>query len=300
MAEIGVAASIVGITVPALHGARLLLNDIQQIKGAPKAIVILKNELRSLKMAYDSLKAVEQSDWDSLGDNVADQAKVVVTTCEEACNLFRADLQHWTKHSGDGTLSWQDKLNVGFFKQQRIKALSDQLRNCFSMMNLVVSVATLYVFSAWLDSVDRDTDATVYRYSSFHQSHVTEENQRAVSERRADIEDAIVVSDEDLAEVQTTLEQLQLAGANGEAFGKEGQTDKNAVKQVEEEHKALLATKKILEGLLPKTEEQAIKDAGEQAPQQSIQVTFGDNNRGSQIGVNNAPIHDMHFGRWNE
>jgi hypothetical protein len=129
------------------------LNDIQQIRGAPKAIIGLKNELRSLETAYKSLQAIEQSDWDSLGGNVADQAKVVVTTCEEACNLFRADLQYWTKHSGDGTLSWQDKLNVGFFKQKRIKALSDQLRNCFSTMSLVVSIATLYVSSAIINSV---------------------------------------------------------------------------------------------------------------------------------------------------
>jgi hypothetical protein len=122
----------------------------------------------------------------------------------------------------------------------------------------------------------------------------------AVSERRADIEDAIVVSNEDLAEVQTTLEQLQLADANGEGIGQEGQTNKNAVKQVEEEHKALLSTKKILEGLLPKTEEQAIKDAGKQVPQQSIQVIFGDNNRGSQIGVTNGPVHNRYFDRSNE
>jgi len=145
MAELGVAANIVGIAVPALHGARLLLDDIQQIRGAPKAIIGLKNELRSLEMAYQSLQAVAQPDWDSLGGTVADQAKVAVTTCEDACNLFRADLQYWTKHSEDGTLSWQDRLNVGFFKQHRVKALSDQLHTCYITMNLAVSVANLYV-----------------------------------------------------------------------------------------------------------------------------------------------------------
>lgn len=34
MAELGAAASVVGIAVPALHGARLLLDDVQRIKGA--------------------------------------------------------------------------------------------------------------------------------------------------------------------------------------------------------------------------------------------------------------------------
>jgi len=145
MAELGVAASIVGITVPALHGARLLLDDVQQIKGAPKAIIGLKSALRSLEMAYKALQAVEQRDWDALGGSVAEQAKITIASCEDACNLFRADLQYWTKHSDDGTLSWQDRLNVGFFKQHRVAALSDQLHNCYTTMNLTVSVANLYV-----------------------------------------------------------------------------------------------------------------------------------------------------------
>jgi len=67
--------------------------------------------------------------------------------------------------------------------------------------------------------------------------------------------------------------------------------------QIEGEHKALLATRKILEDLLPKTQEQAIHDTTQQTHQQSIQVTFGDKNWGSQIGVNYAPIGNMHFGK---
>lgn len=80
-------------------------------------------------------------------------------------------------------------------------------------------------------------------------------------------------------------------------MNQEGQTDKNAVKQVEGEHAALLATRKILEDLLQKIEEQAIKDAVNQPRQDNVQVTFGNYNSGSQIGVNNAPIHGMHFGK---
>jgi len=157
MAELGVAASVVGIGVPALHAARLLLNDIQQIKGAPKAINALKNELRSLEMALQSLQAVEQPGWDTLGGVVAEQAKVTINTCEGACSLFRADLKHWTKHSEEGTLSWQDRVNVGFFKQYRIQALSDQLRNCYGTMNLAVNVAILCVSQALTDILRQDT-----------------------------------------------------------------------------------------------------------------------------------------------
>jgi len=105
------------------------------------------------------------------------------------------------------------------------------------------------------------------------------------------------VADEDLMEIQKTLKQLQLAGASNEEMNQEGQTDKNAVKQIEGEHAALLATRKILEDLLPKTEEQAIKDAVNQPRQDNIRVTFGNYNSGSQIGVNYAPIHGLQVGK---
>jgi hypothetical protein len=35
---LSIAASAVGIIVPALHGTRLLLEDLQQLKNAPKTV----------------------------------------------------------------------------------------------------------------------------------------------------------------------------------------------------------------------------------------------------------------------
>jgi len=142
---LSVSASIVGIVVPALHGARLLLEDIHQIRGAPKAVIGLKDELRLFEVALQSLQAVEQLEWESLGSTIADQAKLALGTCSGACSLFRDDLLHWTKHSDEGTLSWRDRVNVGFFKQHRVQALSDQLSNCYRTINFVVSIATLCV-----------------------------------------------------------------------------------------------------------------------------------------------------------
>jgi hypothetical protein len=143
---LSVAASIVSLVVPALHSARLLLDDIHQIRGAPKAIISLRDEVRLFEMALQSLQAVQQSEWESLGGTIADQATLALSTCSGACTLFRSVLRHWTKHSDEGTLSWRDRVNVGFFKQERVHALSGQLSNCYRSINFVVSIATLYVF----------------------------------------------------------------------------------------------------------------------------------------------------------
>jgi hypothetical protein len=142
---LSITASIVGITVPALHGIRLLLDDLQRIKDAPETVKGLKDDILSVDMALTSLQTVKDGEWESLGRTVADQAKVAITTCTRACDMFRADVQRWTSHSQDGKLSWQDRAKVGFLKQGRIRSMSEQLQSCKITINSVVSIATLYV-----------------------------------------------------------------------------------------------------------------------------------------------------------
>ena len=86
---------------------------------------------------------MEDGDWKLLGQSVADQSKATISSCTQACNLFRADLQKWTRHSEDGKLTWVDRANVGFFKKDQAKAISDQLQSCKLAINLIVGVATL-------------------------------------------------------------------------------------------------------------------------------------------------------------
>jgi hypothetical protein len=142
---LSIAASVVGVTVPALHGIRLLLDDLQSIKDAPDAIKGLKDDILSIDMALTSLQSVKDREWESLGRTVADEAKTVISTCERACEIFRANLQRWTGHSEDGKLSWRDRTKVGFFKQGQIKSMSEQLQSCKLTIISVVSIATLYV-----------------------------------------------------------------------------------------------------------------------------------------------------------
>src|SRR5438045_9117825 len=115
---LAVAASVVGITVPALHGTRLLLDDLYRIKDAPEAVKSLKEDILSVDLALNSLQAVEDREWESLGGTIADESKAAITSCVRACDAFRTDLQRWTRHSADGKRSWQDRENVGLFTQR--------------------------------------------------------------------------------------------------------------------------------------------------------------------------------------
>jgi phospholipase C len=86
---------------------------------------------------------VEGRKWELLGISVAEQSKTTIGSCTQACDHFKADLHRWTKHSNDGKLAWQDRANLGFFKQGQIKAMSEQLQNYKLGINSVVSMATL-------------------------------------------------------------------------------------------------------------------------------------------------------------
>jgi hypothetical protein len=140
---LSITASVVGITVPALHGIRLLQEDLQLLKEAPKTIKRLLEDVQSVDTSLKLLQGVEDREWDLLGAGVVEESKTTISSCAQACNLFRTDLQHWIRHSEGGKLAWQDRTSVGFFKQGQIKAMSEQLQNCKLSINSVVSIATL-------------------------------------------------------------------------------------------------------------------------------------------------------------
>jgi hypothetical protein len=140
---LSITASVVGIIVPALHGTRLLLEDLQQLKDAPKIVKRLVEDVHGVDIALKLIQSVEDREWDLLGAGIAEQSKATISSCTQACDLFRTDLQRWTRHSDDRKLAWQDRANVGFFKQGQIKAMSEQLSNCKLTIISVVSIATL-------------------------------------------------------------------------------------------------------------------------------------------------------------
>lgn len=150
---LSITASVVGIIVPALHGTRLLLEDLQQLKDAPKTFNRLAEDVRSVDTALKLLQGVENREWDLLGAGIAGESKTMISSCTQACDLFRTDLQRWTRHSEDGKLAWRDRASVGFFKQGQIKAMLEQLSNCKLTINSVVSIATLWVNSSLIVSV---------------------------------------------------------------------------------------------------------------------------------------------------
>lgn len=276
MAEpFSIAASIVGVTVPALHGTRLLLDILLEIKDAPKTITRLLDEVRSVDAALNLLKRVEEREWILLGTTVAEESKTTISTYQKACDLFRTDLERWTKHSEDGKLAWRDRANVGFWKKSSIKAMSEQLQNCKLSINTVISIATLY--------------------SSVRNSHLTEEIKNSISLKQNEVNGAITTTDNQLVVLQNRLEELELSSDEEEEIMSARGKDE-ALQRMKNERDALDTSRKLLQELLVKSQEESVAKAALGSQDTSTKISFGEKNSGFQAGIIHGAVSGLTFG----
>jgi uncharacterized membrane protein YbaN (DUF454 family) len=72
---LSITTGVVGITVPALHGIRLLLEDVEQFKNASKTVKRLLEDVQSVDTLLQLLQRVEEREWDLLGASVVEESK---------------------------------------------------------------------------------------------------------------------------------------------------------------------------------------------------------------------------------
>ncbi|KAH8595377.1 hypothetical protein B0O99DRAFT_686797 [Bisporella sp. PMI_857] len=82
--SLSITASIVGITVPALHDTRLLLEDLQWLKNAPKIIKRLTNDMHSV---YAALELLEDNKVEEM--NLSNDDEEAATLAEGKAEALR-------------------------------------------------------------------------------------------------------------------------------------------------------------------------------------------------------------------
>lgn len=140
---LSITTGVVGIVVPALHAARLLIDDLHNISEAPATVETLCQDVGFLEATLASLETVTPPQWAALGPSVVEQSKNAITSCTKSCTEFRTDLQRWTRHSVKGDISWRDRTSLGLFRQNQIKAMSEQLQKYRTTLDLLISTAIL-------------------------------------------------------------------------------------------------------------------------------------------------------------
>ena len=125
-------------------------------------------------------------------------------------------------------------------------------------------------------------------------THITEEIKKTISTKQAEVKSAITTADKQLVVLENKLEELNLSSDDEEVAGsREGKTE--ALRQLEEELKAVKASQKLLNELLSKSQEETVaRAAGNQS--RSTTVTFGNQNSGFQAGTINGGVSGISFG----
>ncbi|KAJ3569925.1 hypothetical protein NPX13_g5914 [Xylaria arbuscula] len=268
------AASVVGIVVPALHGIRLLLDDLEKLSDVPETVKSLEGEIRLVEATIQSFLTITEPQWQALGTSIVEQSKTTLITCKESCEKFKADLLGWTRHSRDGKLSWQDRARVGFLKQNRIEAMSVQLRGYQGSLSLVASTATLH-------------------YSILN-AHITKDIKASISEKALEIASSITSTDLQLATINTELDKLDL-GVSASNISNKRYDQGTEQSTLGQERAVLESCLTLLEALKSKNEE-GKEHAAQKERDQSISVTFGQNNYGLQQAVNHGSFSNLSFG----
>jgi hypothetical protein len=130
--------SVVDIPASALHDVRRFIEDLQQLKEAPKTFKSLLEDVQSVEASLNLLQGVKRREWDLLGASVLEGSNTTISSCIEACESFGYYLRRWIRHSKRGKLAWQDRISEG-----QVKSMSEQLQNCKLSINSVMSIASL-------------------------------------------------------------------------------------------------------------------------------------------------------------
>ncbi|ETS85701.1 hypothetical protein PFICI_03726 [Pestalotiopsis fici W106-1] len=273
---LSITASIVGITVPALHAVRLLLDDVQKLSDAPNAAQQLRDDLGAVESAITSLQHVNDEDLANLGENIAANIRTTIRICQKTCESFRADLQRWTRHSDAEKLSWRDRTTIGFFKEGQIKSMSQQLQNCKTTINSTVGIAVLY--------------------GSIRQGHAIESIQGTLQSKQQEIVQAAGAAERQLAAMDDhtqpnldhdqTLPQIQST-----------ESTTRAEQRARDDREALRVSAALLKELSIKSEREELVKAAGREKFRATTVTFGNNNSGFQGGIINGSVSGITFGR---
>jgi hypothetical protein len=140
---LSITAGVISIIGPAISGVRVLFDDLQQFKDAPRTLKRLTEDLGSLDTQLNLLQNMDEWGWKYIGERVTEASRDKIIRCSQACENFRTDLQQLNRHSAEGKLGIQDRAIITFSKRSSIKSISKQLQNCKSDICNMANIANL-------------------------------------------------------------------------------------------------------------------------------------------------------------
>ncbi|KAE8354419.1 hypothetical protein BDV28DRAFT_147150 [Aspergillus coremiiformis] len=241
-----ITASAIGTAAVAFQSISSLLTDIQAIKNAPGIISSLQNDIAAVQATLHTL-ILESNELTLRILDPETQSALSLSTeaCGNACEIFRAKIGKWTKHSVDGKMRLWDQAKIGVFAKGDVEILTKRLEACKNTVNAAVSTATLLVTAR----SSQTTDGIMSRLMG-------QESQLAHSLRE---------TDEETAQLERRLTELSL-----QPSGIHDDTSTSVVGALQERSMGLQSEQKVLEGLISD-----LRQAKASQRQQNIHVEDG-------------------------
>ena len=292
-----ITAGIAGIAAPALHGTRILLDDLRKISDAPALVKALEGDISTINLTLESLREIPEAQWEALGNATVEQSKTTIRTCTEACVKFKADLEQWKGKSKGGQLSFRGRLNVGFLRESQIKSMSGQLQKYQGTLSMVISMANLSVVSpmyAFLVICVIFANHLIRR-ASISEKPIPRDKKDAFLVEGRTITNIIAATDQELATMETQLRNLSIDGNSANSANFESDESTRNVRVIEDEMTAFQQSLRLLEELRVRNEIDARKIAQEEQRGRT-HVTFGSENHGLQLYSNTGSMSGFTFG----
>lgn len=134
-----------------------------------------------------------------------------------------------------------------------------------------------------------------YRYSSVRNSHLTEEIKNSISLKQNEVNGAITTTDNQLVVLQNRLEELELSSDEEEEIMSARGKDE-ALQRMKNERDALDTSRKLLQELLVKSQEESVAKAALGSQDTSTKISFGEKNSGFQAGIIHGAVSGLTFG----
>lgn len=133
--------SVIDITAAALESIQILVQTIDDVKGAPDVIKTVSTDLNVIRHVLRSLLEAEQDNSSQI--LFSEQIRDAVRNCERVCDTFRLQVEHWMERSMQDKTFWDWRWKVGLLGLERIKAFRGQLSDCKHTLSVALSTATI-------------------------------------------------------------------------------------------------------------------------------------------------------------
>ena len=146
-----------------------------------------------------------------------------------------------------------------------------------------------------MDSIPKLTPLPLRcRYSSIQNSHLTEAVRSEIAVTQQALQKAVTITDDQM--LRLTGMSKTLENESGIDTRIDGAIYAELVRRLDEERKAAVATKGMLNELLSRFQGENAGQANLTSQGHSVHATFGANNLGLQSGVIHGGVYSAHFG----